>query len=624
MNSTVRSRSLILLFFFSSGFAALLYQIVWLKYLNLLFGSTTYATTATLAAFMFGLSFGSRLSTRFPQLFRNSLRSYGLMELGVGVFATLFPWLYKMSMTPFSYAFSHIGPESIWYSIFVFFVAFLALLVPTSLMGATLPLLAHTVVDKNQVGGKTGFLYAANTVGAVAGILCTAFLLIPTLGLRATIYIGVLINLLVGLTCFLFGQTEETESIAAPQKHKIRGTLLPLYLVSGTLALGYEVLWTRVLVLHLGSSVYAYAIMLAVFLIGVSAGSLASGKWLDRSDRISTHSLFAFIQIAWALSILLQILEFSRFSDLLYMLASPFTRLSSGTYFLVLLGGTVTVLFLPTFFSGALFPIVVKNLWDEGFRIQEASAFAYGYNTIGAIFGSLIAGFLLIPIFGTQTALVIFASLNLCLGIIASFRQKAFYRIALACVIFVAGAALVQSRISLMQNAGIFASEGGDKLISLEEDSTSTITVEQRTYMNRPYLSLSVNGINVAGSSPQLITIQKMQGNIPMMLYGPGKPARVLHIGFGSGGTAYSVSLVSKKHDPGGRAFPCNCSKCGQKLSFGKSWHRTIGKARISHSLMAEVICRIRQRLTTLFCRIPYTRVPRATAHSIRATIMSS
>src|SRR5262245_11327914 len=102
----VRSNPVIFLFFFGSGFAALLYQVVWLKYLNLLFGSTTYATAAVLSAFMFGLSFGSRLTPRLRFLFHNSLRSYGLMEVGVGLFAALFPWLYSVSTVPFAYAFN--------------------------------------------------------------------------------------------------------------------------------------------------------------------------------------------------------------------------------------------------------------------------------------------------------------------------------------------------------------------------------------------------------------------------------------------------------------------------------------------------------------------------------------
>ncbi|HSP07688.1 MAG TPA: fused MFS/spermidine synthase, partial [Acidobacteriota bacterium] len=539
-----RFRTILYFFFFGSGFAALLYQAVWLKYLGLLFGNTTFATAAVLSAFMSGLSLGSWAAPKSGILFRNSLRSYGLIEAGIGCFAAFFPALYTASKIPFAWLFNLIGPQNFWYTVITFAVAFIVLVIPTSLMGASLPVLAPLVVGKEEVAHRTGVLYAVNTAGAVAGILCSAFVLIPALGLHATIYAGVLINLLVGLACFLWsGSAMELQREPAAQRPQ--NPLTRLYMISGLLALGYEVLWTRILVLHLGSSVHAYAIMLAIFLLGISLGSASIGRWAEKSGWRPEH-VFACLQVAWAFSILLQVVEFRWFSDILYALTAPFVRLNYAEFVLVLFAGAFLVLFLPTFLSGALFPVVVKSLWQQGAPIEHASSAAYSTNTIGGIFGSIIAAFVLIPVAGTQNALLIFAVMNLLLGWLASagamtpgFRKS----LLLLTVAFVGCGLFLNREIQILRSAGIFRAEGKDELVRLEEDSASTISVEKRMYLNRPYLSLSVNGVNVAGSSPQLVSIQKMQGNLPMMLYGAGKPASVLHIGFGSGGTAYSVSL---------------------------------------------------------------------------------
>lgn len=545
MKSNLLNRPLLFAFFFSSGFAALLYQAVWLKYLSLLFGNTTYATAAVLSAFMAGLSLGSWAAPRFRPFYKNGLRAYGLIEMGIGAFAAFFPFLYSASKFPFGFLFNAVGPQNFLYTVATFAVGFLILMIPTSLMGASLPVLSFVLVREN-VAQQTGLLYAVNTAGAVTGILCSSFFLIPALGLHATIYVGVMINLVVGLACYLLPVHSTAPPIDEARAPKNR--LLSLYLVSGFLALGYEVFWTRILVLHLGSSVHAYAVMLAVFLLGISLGSAINGRWMERHGW-EPATAFAVIQLAWSLSILLQIILFASFSDILYALASPFQRLNYGQFMIVLFVGAMLVLFLPTFLSGALFPVVVKSLWKQGLPIERAAGAAYSYNTIGGIFGSIAAAFLLIPLAGTQNALVIFAATNLFLAwlSITGDGKMAMRKPLLAgSIVFVIVATVLSMRVHILQNAGIFRSEGNEKLIRLEEDATSTISVEQRLYLGRPFLSLSVNGVNVAGSSPQLVTIQKLQGNLPMMLYGSDKPARVLHIGFGSGGTAYSVSLYPK------------------------------------------------------------------------------
>jgi spermidine synthase len=533
---------LIAICFFSSGFSALLYQIVWLKYLSLLFGNTTYATAAVLAAFFSGLSLGSWLVPRVASLFRSPIRSYGLMELGVGLYALFFRALYIDLKYPSAFLFHLFGPQSGLYNVFTFGVAFFALLLPTAFMGATLPLLSFYLIRDEQVGSKIGMLYGINTVGAFTGILTAAFILIPKLGLQMTVLVGVVINLLVGLACFLGGKQEHGfDAVPWKDKSPASSPILYLYGVSGAVAIAYEVLWTRILVLHFGSSVYSYAIMLSVFLLGISVGSYICGKWIGPHKN---RTLFAWLQIAWAFSILLQLLQFSRLSDTLSFVTGFFHTFTSMAQFSTFFISALQLLFWPTFLSGALFPFVVNELFVAGDSIQVASSKAYSYNTIGGISGSLLAGFLLIPLFGTQNGLLVLATINLFLGLIWGFRSQSSRLVLISFgILFIGGAILCHHRIQILRSAGIFQMEKDEALINLEEDISATISVEKKTYNRVPYYSLSVNGVNVAGTSPPLVTIQKLQAHLPLILYGASKPKSVLHIGFGSGGTAYSVSL---------------------------------------------------------------------------------
>jgi spermidine synthase len=535
------------IFFFGSGFAALLYQVVWLKYLNLLFGSTTYAAAAVLAAFMCGLSLGSLAATRFPKLFQSSLRSYGLLEIGIGLFAITFPHLYSAFKMPFAWIFNLVGPQTFVYNLLTFLLAFLVLLIPTSLMGATLPILSHYLISDENVTRRSGTLYAINTTGAVFGVLISAFIIIPAIGLQATVHIGALINAIVGLICYFSGKITNASEIKK-RTLRMRGNfVLYLYAISGLIAIGYEVLWTRLLVLHLGNSVYAYAIMLSVFLIGISVGSYVSGKWMARSSR-SPIFFFSVIQIAWAFSILFQMIQFENLSSILVRLAELFGGVTVSTQFVILFLGAVQLLLLPTFLSGALFPAIVTWLWKNGGSVEDSIGLSYSYNTIGGVLGAVLTGFLMLPLFGTQGSLLVLACGNAFLAILAFYfqpkgvRQSKWIPVPIA-LLFVVCSVLFHQRMNIIESAEIFASDAETELIHIQEDITATITVEKRQYMGKPFRSLSVNGVNVAGTSPNLFAIQKMQAHLPILLFGPEKNKEILHIGFGSGGTAYSASL---------------------------------------------------------------------------------
>src|SRR5262249_11920764 len=233
--------------------------------------------------------------------------------------------------------------------------------------------------------------------------------------------------------------------------------------------------------------------------------------------------------------------------DFLFFLTRNSQQISASQQFWNLFVATVQVLFLPTFLSGALFPVVVQILCNSGWPVKSAVAYAYSHNTAGGIAGSILTGFALIPLFGTQKSLLLLAFVNLILGLSTTSRfARAAFKGAMLFglgVLFLAVALWEQRHIKILMSAGIFQMEKNESLTHLEEDLSATISVEKRDYMGIPYDSLSINGVNVAGTSPNLVAIQKLQGHIPLILSGPDHPKKVLHIGFGSGGTAYAVSL---------------------------------------------------------------------------------
>jgi spermidine synthase len=298
----------------------------------------------------------------------------------------------------------------------------------------------------------------------------------------------------------------------------------------GLAAIADEVFWSRILVLHLGSSVYAYSLMLFAFLVGIGIGSALIERVVERIDVMKTLGI---VEIALAVSLALQVHLFAHFSDLLGALITPFSAAGVTSPFPTLLAGVVIALVVPTALMGAAFPLTVR-LYEMSAGNGEARAVGQVYlaNTIGSITGSMLAGFFLIRALGSQNGLFLMCCINLALG--AWFLRKRRW-IAIAAVIIIAS--IVTARPdAVILSAGIF-SGAKERILLFREDVTATVTLRE---VRPDYLSLELNGVNVAGTSGELIGTQKLQGHIPLLIH--PNPKRVLHIGFGSGGTAWAVS----------------------------------------------------------------------------------
>ena len=290
----------LLLAFFLSGAASLIHEVVWTRLLRLVMGNTTLAIATVLSVFMAGLALGSFLGGRWIGRREDPLRVYAALEVAIGLYALALPWLIAGTEPIYRAIFQSLQPSFFVLSLIQFLFCGVLLLVPATLMGATLPVLARFFVrTPDRIGWSVGMLYAVNTFGAVAGVASTGFLLIPTLGVSRTIWFASLLNLVAAAVGYgLHRSTRSLPPISAEESaspdaagtaptgpsygNAALNALLLGYALSGFAALVYEIAWTRVLTLMIGSSVYAFSMMLTAFILGLAAGSFAFARHVDR------------------------------------------------------------------------------------------------------------------------------------------------------------------------------------------------------------------------------------------------------------------------------------------------------------------------------------------------------
>lgn len=416
---------LVLLCFLLSGFAALLYQTVWTREFAFVFGTSELAVATVLAAYMAGLAGGAAAAGRLAARVRRPVLVYGLLELGIALTALAVPLAVRASTALYVSLFGGLDtpPASggVGQALFYLLSSFAILFLPTGLMGATLPLLArHAVRKESEIGSHVGLLYATNTAGAVGGTLVAAFLLLPRLGQHRTVLAGAALNALVFAIAALLSRmapdTLPAAVAAAPLRLRSAGAwILPAILLSGICSFVYEVLWTRLLGHVLGGSVYAFATMLASFLVGITAGSALA-------SRLATSAPAAVRGFAWA-QLGAGSLSLAAFGvvDRLPELAQ---RLGAGWQgsLAANAGLAATVLLPGTLCIGATFPFAVRILARNAADASSASARVYTWNTVGAIVGAIGAGFFLVPAAGYAGSVAAAAAVNLALAAVAAWR----------------------------------------------------------------------------------------------------------------------------------------------------------------------------------------------------------
>jgi predicted membrane-bound spermidine synthase/Flp pilus assembly protein TadD len=557
--------------FFFSGAAGLIYQVVWTRMLTQIFGNTTYAIATVLSAFMAGLAIGSYLFGKIADRGKNDFLLYGILEAGVGIYGFAVPWLFHMAQKIYGPIFGLNESYPFVFNMVLFLLSFILLVFPTLLMGATLPVLSRFFVRSfSQFGRRVGDLYATNTLGAVIGCAAGGFLLIPTLGMRATVFVAATVNMVIAVLILIVDRIREKEPAqltpeaiveeakAAEEEAGPRWLLWVLLVsfgLSGFASLVYENAWTRALTLVIGSSIYSFTTMLVTFLIGLSLGGFIYARFLgSREARLST---FGLIEIWVGLAALATIPLFER-------LPLIFVRLLQGfgdtfTVFLYLqIFLSALVMFVPTVLLGMTFPLVARLFTQSLFRVGSGVGSSYAANTVGAVLGAFAGGFILIPNIGVQNTIIFAVIMNLvigCLLVWSDLRMSMVPRFALGLAVLVlavfipyrlprwdphiltSGVTIYFDRYENLPTNSLRLEEmKRDDVLYYREGLTTTVSVHR--IPGSEYIYFKSNG-KIDGSYGDALS-QLMTSYIPMLLH--PKAERALTIGLGSGMSAKALA----------------------------------------------------------------------------------
>lgn len=438
-NGVTRTSTLVVVsaLFFASGLASLVYQVLWVRMLALVFGSTNLATATVLGVFMGGLALGAYAAGSFGKQIKRPLLAYALLEAVIGIWALAVPFLFQAAEPLYAWAWQSLHFTGIAIAAVRFTLAAAILLVPTACMGATLPLLAKFVTNSIEVvGRRVGSLYAVNTFGAVVGALVAGFFLIPVFGSQASTFVAAATNLFLAAGAYLLARTVAGQIPTMPAQnqlsryaHHARAVLI-CFAFSGALAMVYEVTFTRALLLVIGSTTYAFTIMLSTFLIGIATGSGIGARIADRTK--SPTLAFAVCQLfvacaGWLSSWLFQYLPWLNLTLGAHM---PDSVEAAYALRFVLAGLVILPL---TICIGATFPLAVRAFVKDLAGLPRSVGTVYAGNTLGAIVGSLMAGFVIVPTIGIERTLAGAALLNVILAAVLFSSAKSWgWRPALA------------------------------------------------------------------------------------------------------------------------------------------------------------------------------------------------
>jgi spermidine synthase len=548
------------LLFIGSGCAALIYEIVWFQLLQLVIGSSSISLGILLGTFMGGMCLGSLLLPRLVSARRHPLLVYGMLELAIGVLAL---WI-LVSMPLVGGVYTAWAGEGMGGVIFRAVVAGICLLPPTMLMGATLPAISRWVKATPDGVAWLGFFYGGNIAGGVIGSLVAGFYLLRVFDVRTATAVAVAINVAVFLIAtFLARRTSyDADEPFAPTAARPAGAW-PVYVaiaLSGTTALSAEVIWTRLLSLHFGATVYTFALILAVFLVGLGLGSTvgASAGRNSASPRraLGWCQLLVCGAMAWAAYQLTESLPYWPINPSLatspwYTMQLDFVR----CMWVVLPGALLW---------GASFPLALAAVATTEHDAARLAGGVYAANTVGAIVGSLATSFILVPWIGTSHAeqvVIIVSALSALLMLEPSFAgatrtaassapsasaPSAFSAlsatIALAIAMIAAGllARSVHPLPGLLVAYGRYAATrvGQADIIYVGEGLNASVAVSELSNGVRNYHNA---GKVQASSEPQDMRLQRMLGHLTTLI--PANPKKVLVIGCGAGVTAGAVSV---------------------------------------------------------------------------------
>ncbi len=422
-------RAIVLAIFILSGAAGLIYEIVWSRQLVLVFGNTTQAVSAILTGFFGGMAIGATLGGRIADRVRSPLRMYGLLEVALVVVVLVTPVTFGLINEVYRGIYPAIQGTPML-AIARLILAVLALAPATIMMGATFPALVRHFTRTAALGQSFGRLYSANTMGAVVGTLLAGLVLIELLGLSGALRVGALCSGIAGLVALWLARgdtgavtvdeerpeparegtpTPAAATAAGPTAAR-RIVWLPLVIafVSGLTSLGYQVAWTRLLTSGTGGLTYVFTVILALFLIGIALGATTFNAFRPRiKDPVRVLALSQIAVAILSVAGLILVISQPRSLDA----SNPMGSMG------VLMGAAILTVLPVTVVMGFAFPTASELLRDERGSGGSESGLLLGVNTTGAIIGSLVIPFVLMPTIGSPLIIVVLALINIALGV---------------------------------------------------------------------------------------------------------------------------------------------------------------------------------------------------------------
>jgi len=572
--------------FLLSGVSGLIYEVLWARYLSLIFGNTAYAHSLVLATFMGGLALGSYLLGRSADKVRDKLSFYAWIQIGIAAFCIFTPFLFVASKSIYLGAAKNLSLGPAGTTLVKFLIGAAIMLPPTILMGGTLPILSKFMIQSLFKRGKTvARLYCINSLGAVFGTLLAGFYLIYHFGLRHAITVAAAINVLAGgiilLLRYFYKKTpqrlsaqeeslpDEKQEESLPEEGKkpyeaeiyppriINVSLIGIFL-SGFAAMLYEVVWIRLLSIVLGSSTYSFSLMLAAFISGITIGSFLISKFMPREKR--SYFFFGLCEICIALTLIFTLPFYEKLPFLFMKLSEIFSRkpetfifYSAIEFFLCFL-----VMLPPTVFLGMTLPLVSEIASARLKVLGRKIGSVFALNTAGNILGALVTGLILISVLGLKSTLEVGIAINLLVGAVIVFTDKTFsfkksFAFVSACYLVFFGYKMIvpdwnkawftQQIFRKMDWQGSYKDFSEemrttrDRILYYKDGVDATVAIVKWPL----YLTLYVNGKADASTSGGDLLTQVMLAQLPMIL----KPRAedLLVVGLGSGITCGSALL---------------------------------------------------------------------------------
>ncbi len=560
--------TLIYVGFFLSGTAGLMYQIVWMRLLTLSFGSMVFAVGAVLSSFMAGLALGNFFFGRAADTWKRPLLGYALLEAGIGLTALLVPPLLNLARRA---VIDYGGATSSFMgqALLTFILSFIVLMIPTALMGGTLPVISRALIRRNKdVGRKVGALYSLNTFGAVLGVALAGLLILPKIGLRNTTLLAVAINLMVAVAVGILSfhlRVPVAPRSDAPAKKRFKpaytsGLVLAFAIgFSGLASMVYEVSWARSLALVIGSSIYAFNTMLLSFIFGIGLGSLIFALLFRK--KAPSLALFSYVEISIGISCFIVVLLFDRLPSLflrMYDLLAPHVgHLFFGELFICFL-----VMLIPTTLFGTTLPMISHIFAAKRRQIGTSIGTIYAANTAGCIIGSAGASFALIPTLGVEYTLKLAIAVNVLVAVsVFLFSKKgragkyifSASAVALIALVFAApkqwnqnvmtiGVAPNAATLRTLTELGTLVDiASSSKLLYYKEGVNSTVAVLR----DEEDVRMLIDGKTDATASGDLDT-QLLISYVPLFLH--NEPEDVLVLGLGSGISLAATASFGVRH----------------------------------------------------------------------------